>query len=174
MIHNHEVGGSIPPLATTSVLVKQWGKGRLSGLSFPCFLEGVLRGTLSIATRHAATNAREPAIGYSRVGGQLSPRPYQGRGSQSCRLVGMGFSAEKPGGFFITTRHAASFKLAFPRFQEIFNHALPVLVVVRFLWAGLRGVFCPWRAHAGGRAFGRGLVRATLATPWAGICAGRA
>ena len=110
MIHNHEVGGSIPPLATTSVLVKQWGKGRLSGLSFPCFLEGVLRGTLSIATRHAATNAREPAIGYSRVGGQLSPRPYQGRGSQSCRLVGMGFSAEKPGGFFITTRHAASLR----------------------------------------------------------------
>ena len=25
--------------------------------------------------------------------------------------------------------------------------------------------FCPWRAHAGGRAFGRGSVRATPAMP---------
>ena len=52
--------------------------------------------------------------------------------------------------------------------EERFNHALPVLVVVRFLRGGLRGVFCPWRERAGGGAFGRGPVRATPATPVGG------
>ena len=53
--------------------------------------------------------------------------------------------------------------------EERFNHALPVLVVVRFLWGGLRGVFCPWRERAGGGAFGRGPARATPATPVCGL-----
>ena len=53
--------------------------------------------------------------------------------------------------------------------EERFNHALPVLVVVRFLRGGLRGVFCPWRERAGGGAFGRGPVRATPATPVCGL-----
>ena len=53
--------------------------------------------------------------------------------------------------------------------EERFNHALPVLVVVRFLRDGLRGVFCPWRERAGGGAFGRGPVRATPATPVCGL-----
>ena len=53
--------------------------------------------------------------------------------------------------------------------EEHFNHALPVLVVMRFLWGGLRGVFCPWLERAGGGAFGRGPVRATPATPVCGL-----
>ena len=52
--------------------------------------------------------------------------------------------------------------------EERFKHALPVLGVMRFLRGGLRGVFCPWREHAGGGAFGRGPVRATPATPVGG------
>ena len=53
--------------------------------------------------------------------------------------------------------------------EERFNHVLPVLVVVRFLRGGLRGVFCPWRERAGGGAFGRGPVRATPTTPVCGL-----
>ena len=52
--------------------------------------------------------------------------------------------------------------------EERFKHALPVLGVMRFLRGGLHGVFCPWREHAGGGAFGRGPVRATPATPVGG------
>ena len=54
-------------------------------------------------------------------------------------------------------------------YEEHFNHALPVLVVMRFLWGGLCGVFCPWREPAGWRAFGRGPVCATPATPVCGL-----
>ena len=53
--------------------------------------------------------------------------------------------------------------------KNVSNHALPVLVVVRFLRGGLRGVFFPWRTPAGCGAFGRGPARATPATPVYGL-----
>ena len=37
--------------------------------------------------------------------------------------------------------------------EERFNHALPVLVVVRFLWGGLCGVFLPLAGVCGRRGF---------------------
>ena len=37
--------------------------------------------------------------------------------------------------------------------EERFNHALPVLVVVRFLRGGLRGVFLPLAGACGRRGF---------------------
>ena len=40
--------------------------------------------------------------------------------------------------------------------------------LIKHLQFFLHGVFCPWRAPAGGRAFGRGPVRATPATPVCG------
>ena len=68
---------------------------------------------------------------------------------------------------FLEDRSDAACRVVVKRMRkERFNHALPVLAVVRFFCGGgLWGVFCPWRALAGRRAFGRGPVRATPATP---------
>ena len=54
--------------------------------------------------------------------------------------------------------------------EEHFNHALPVLGLMRFFCREASAAFfCPWRVPAGWRAFGRGPVRATPAMPVCGL-----
>ena len=70
---------------------------------------------------------------------------------------------------FLEGRSDAACRVVVKRMRkERFNHALPVLAVVRFCGEACAALFCPWRALAGGRAFGRGPVRATPATPVSG------